>query len=72
MLVCFGTHAIGDCPLDAPPLDEHGILFETNGHPAADSFITRFFRIGQSQSTDPSEFEDDHPKRCSRTKLSRP
>jgi len=45
VLVCFGTHAIGDCPLDARPQNEHGVLFETNGHPADDNFINRLSEL---------------------------
>ncbi len=48
VLVCFGTHTIGDCPLDAPPQREHGVLFETNGHPAGDSFISRFTELAKA------------------------
>ncbi len=47
VLVCFGTHAIGDCSLDAPPQDVHGVVFETNGHPAGDSFISRFSELAK-------------------------
>jgi hypothetical protein len=47
VLVCFGTHAIGDCSLDAPPQGEHGVLFETNGHPAGDTFISRFSELAR-------------------------
>jgi len=45
VLVCFGTHAIGACSLDAPPQNEHGVLFETNGHPAGDSYINRLSEL---------------------------
>jgi hypothetical protein len=48
VLVCFGAHAIGDCPLDASYQDEHGVLFETNGHPAGDSFISRFSELAKA------------------------
>ncbi len=47
VLVCFGTHAIGDCSLDAPPQNVHGVVFETNGHPAGDSFISRFSELAK-------------------------
>jgi hypothetical protein len=48
VLVCFGTHTIGDCPLDAPPQREHGVVFETDGHPAGDSFISRFSELARA------------------------
>jgi len=48
VLVCFGTHAIGDCSLDVPPQGEHGVVFETNGHPAGDSFIGRFSELAKA------------------------
>jgi len=48
VLVCFGTHAIGDCSLDAPHQNEHGVVFETNGHPAGDSFIGRFSELAKA------------------------
>ncbi len=47
VLVCFGTHTIGDCSLDVPHPGEHGVVFETNGHPAGDSFISRFSELAK-------------------------
>ncbi len=48
VLVCFGTHATGDCSLDAPHQDEHGVVFETSGRPAGDSFISRFSKLAKA------------------------
>lgn len=48
VLVCFGTHATGDCSLDVPPQGEHGVVFETNRHPAGDSFIGRFSELAKA------------------------
>ena len=47
VLVCFGAHTIGECPLDAPLQDEHGVVFDTDGHPAGDSFINRFSELAR-------------------------
>jgi len=49
VLVCFGTHAIGDCSLDAPHQNEHGVVFETNGHPAGNSYINRFSELARAE-----------------------
>jgi hypothetical protein len=48
VLVCFGTHAIGDCSLNAPRHEEHGVVFETNGHPAGDSYMSRFSELAKA------------------------
>ena len=63
VLVCFGTHAIGDCSLDAPPQNEHGALFETNGHPAGDSYIRRFSELAKADL--PIRVKSDTPSRVS-------
>jgi hypothetical protein len=39
---------MGDCPLDAPAQDEHGVLLETNGDLAGDSFISRFSELAKA------------------------
>jgi hypothetical protein len=70
VLVCFGTHAIGDCPLDAPPQNEHGVLFETNGHPAGDSFISRFSELVRAELPIRVNSRMTTPNRILLTKLS--
>ncbi len=45
VLVCFGTHADNDCPLDASPHSEHGLRFETDAHPTGERFVHRFSQL---------------------------
>jgi len=63
VLVCFGTHALGDCSLDAPPKNQHGVLFETNGHPAGDSYIRRFSELARADL--PIRVKSGSPSRAS-------
>jgi hypothetical protein len=45
VLVCFGTHADDDCPLDASPNSEHGVLFEIGTHPTGERFVHQFSQL---------------------------